>query len=118
MKKLDPTQNPLAASIIAIVAAAGTFAASEQWIDQGTYQAIVQLAGIIIPSVLALGVFHLKGQTNIATAQHAVAAAHREIAAAQQPIVINNAAPVTKIASKPSARKPAAHKVPVEKPQP
>lgn len=84
MKKLDPTQNPLAASLVAIVAAAATFAASEQWIDQGTYQALVQLAGIVIPSVLALGVFHLKGQTNIATAQHAVAAAHVDIAAASR----------------------------------
>lgn len=116
MSKVDPTQNPAVTTLLAAITTAVTLLLSNKLIDTGTAQSITDIAGIVLPAAVALGSYILKGHTNVAVAQHAVAAAHQEIAAAQRPIVINNVPPAPKPAPKPKAAA-RTHKPLVEKPQ-
>lgn len=121
MSKVDPTQNPAVTTFLAAITTAVTLLLSNKLIDAGTAQTITSIAGIVLPAAAALGAFILKGHTNVATAQHAVAAAHVEIAQASREgnvieatKALEQAKPTPKPTPKPKpaarVRKPAAEK--------
>lgn len=113
MSKVDPTQSPAVTTFLAAITTAVTLLLSQKLIGAGTAQSITEIAGIVLPALAALGSFVLKGHTNVANAQHAVAAAHIEIAQASREGNAIEATKVEQAKPKPAARvrKPAPAKV-------